>query len=451
MRELLLVSRNFAPTSHVSVERAIKLAKYLPEFGWRPTVLAGVASPGLPDDPVLLNEVKGIEVLRSRAPELSLFYGDRPRRGTDAPSRRGAPRRGMLHPKSWLIPDSQLLWYPFAVRAALRHSAAQGRRRSASGSTSETGPRWDAVVATSFPPTALLIAHTVSRRLGIPYVADFRDSWTRFPNAPIRPPPLAALERRLERRVVRDAAAVVAVDAATVTHVFDRLSPAERPPLYVIQNGYDEEDFQRAVPVDLPRFSIVHTGQLFRSPEPLWAALAEAIRRRPALRGQLHFWQVGFVAPGAVEALGGAPEGVTVHVIPPVPQREAVGYMVGADLLVVEEYCGIMPSKTLQYLRAGRPILGLLDQGRLLGDVLGDLPGAHAVSRDDPALAGAVVAELADRPRGAPRPPDAAVAAYSRREVAARYAALLDAACAGPGATAAGPRSARPRVARPGG
>ena len=52
MREVLLVTRNFAPASHVSVERAIKLAKYLPEFGWRPTVLTGTrANPGLPEDP----------------------------------------------------------------------------------------------------------------------------------------------------------------------------------------------------------------------------------------------------------------------------------------------------------------------------------------------------------------------------------------------------------------
>lgn len=446
MRELLLVSRNFAPTSHVSVERAIKLAKYLPEFGWQPTVLAGVASPGLPEDPALLEQVGGIEVLRPRAPEFSLFYGDRGRRSRRSAgavggvlSQRGAPRRGMFHPKSWLIPDSQVLWYPFAVRAALRLAA--GRR----------APRWDAVVATSFPPTALLIGHTLARRLGIPYVADFRDSWTRFPNAPVRPPPLAALERRLERRMVRDAAAVVAVDAATVTHVFDALDPARRPPLYVIQNGYDEEDFHRVVPAPLPRFSIVHTGQLRRSPAPLWAALAEAMRLRPSLIGSLHVWQVGFVAPEAVGGLQAAPEGVTVHVVPPVPQREAVAYMLGADLLLVEEYRGIMPSKTLQYLRAGRPILGLLDEGRLIREVLGDAPEGHAVRREDKERAGGIVALLAGRPRGAPRPPDAAVAAYSRREVAARYASLLDTACARsasatlPEREVGPPRATRPR------
>jgi len=76
MRDVLIVTRNFPPASHVSVERAMKLAKYLPEFGWRPTVLTGArATAGLPEDPGLAAQVAGIEVIRARAPEFSLLYG----------------------------------------------------------------------------------------------------------------------------------------------------------------------------------------------------------------------------------------------------------------------------------------------------------------------------------------------------------------------------------------
>ena len=49
MRDVLIVTRNFPPASDVSVERAMKLAKYLPEFGWRSTVLTGTQpTVGLP-------------------------------------------------------------------------------------------------------------------------------------------------------------------------------------------------------------------------------------------------------------------------------------------------------------------------------------------------------------------------------------------------------------------
>ena len=415
MRSLLLVTRNFAPTSHVSVERATKLAKYLPEFGWRPTVLTGAtASAGLPRDEKLLEQVAGLEVLRARSPEFSLFYRGQGNGGDGRPARRGAPRRGALHPKAWLVPDSQVLWYPFAVRAALRQ-ARMGR--------------WDAVVGTSTPPTALLVAHTIAARLAIPYVADFRDSWTGYHQAPRRPAPLAALERWLEARIVADAAAVVAVDEHMVEHVFARIAPARRPPLHIIQNGYDEDDFRGVPPAALPPFSIVHTGQLRRSPRPLWEALSHALQARPELRGQVHFWQVGFVDGRAVAELEAPPDGVTVHLVPPVAQREAIGYMLGADLLLLEEFGSVMPSKTLQYLRAGRPILAYVDAGGVIRDVLHPFPRAHLVARDEPHRVGAIIACLAAAPRGESTAPDAAVALFSRREVARRYAALLDVAC----------------------
>ena len=277
----------------------MKLAKYLPEFGWRPTVLTGArATVGLPEDPALAAQVAGIEVIRSRAPEFSLFYDGRATRGGakagEIPvARHGAPRRGKLHPKAWLVPDSQVLWYPFAVRAGLRRAHAGG---------------WDVIVATSFPPTAILIAHTIAARLRVPYVADFRDAWTRYAYAPQRPAPLAELERRLEMRMIRDAGAVVTVDAPLVDHAFARLAPENRPPLHVIQNGYDEDDFRDAMPAQLPAFSIVHTGRLRRSTRPLWDALTHAMGERPELRGRLHVWQVGVVDPGVAD-LQSPPEG----------------------------------------------------------------------------------------------------------------------------------------------
>lgn len=414
MRSVLLVTRNFAPTSHVSAERVTKLAKYLPEFGWHPTVLTGAkATVGLPDDPTLLEQVAGVEVIRARAPEFSMLYSDRPKRGGTRLAQHGAPRRGILHPKSWLVPDSQLLWYPFAVRAAMRRARAA---------------RWEVVVATSFPPTAILIAHRIASRLRIPYVTDFRDSWTRYHSAPERPAPLAELERRLEAKMMTDAAAVVTVDARCVEHALARIEPADRPPLHVIQNGYDEDDFRGAVPADLPPFSIVHTGLLRRSPRPLWEALSHAIRERPEVRGRVHVWQVGFVDPRAAAELEAPPEGVTVHHVPPVAQRQSISYMLGADLLLLEELGSIMPSKTLQYLRAGRPILAFLDAGGVIRDVLRTVPHAHLVRRDEPASVGTLIAALATGPRARHNEPSDAVAAYSRREIARRFAAVLDAA-----------------------
>ena len=142
MPDGLFVTRNFAPASHVSVERAIKLAKYLPEFGWRPTMLTGA------------HRARGFRRTRhcsircagwtssvrvrpsSRCSTRGHAKGDKGSRSASAETRGAAActRR----PGSF--PDSQVLWYPFAVRAALSRARAE---------------RWDVVVATSHPPTAI--------------------------------------------------------------------------------------------------------------------------------------------------------------------------------------------------------------------------------------------------------------------------------------------------------
>jgi hypothetical protein len=117
--------------------------------------------------------------------------------------------------------------------------------------------------------------------------------------------------------------------------------------------------------------------------------------------------------------------------------------MLGADLLLVEEYGAIMPSKTLQYIWAGRPILALVERGGLIREVLDGMPHAHLIGQGESARAGRLIAELALSPRvPGPVPAPAAVATYSRREIARRFAAVLDAATG-----RRGPRGSGERIA----
>jgi hypothetical protein len=208
--------------------------------------------------------------------------------------------------------------------------------------------------------------------------------------------------------------------------VYAGISPENRSPLHVIRNGYDEDDFEGVQAAALPQFSIVHTGQLRQPPLALWQALEHALRERPELRGKVHLWQIGFVEPGTERVLKAAPDGVRVHYIPPVSQREAIGFMLGADLLLVEEYGSAWPSKTLQYLRAARPILAFVPRDGMIREVLETVPVAHVMAHYETDRAGRVIAELAALPRSRAAAPPAYVTAYSRRELARRYAALLD-------------------------
>lgn len=418
MHRVLIVSRNFPPTGGVGVERVTKFAKYLPQYGWLPTVLTGTRGEfGLRDDTSLANDVEHVHVIRCYAPDIYALYKTLWVRGCSesgasvSSARHLYRSRGPWHPKSWIVPDSQILWVPLAIHAALR--AAKHHH-------------WHVVFATISPPTNALIGYQVSRRLGIPLVLDYRDAWTNAFFSPRRPRLLARLEQRLETRIFSAASAVTTLDPSCV--VLPRKLVRQSPPVYLVPNGYDEDDFLGCIPVDLPFFSIVHTGNLSseRSLAPLWATLDHALKAEPSLQGKIHFWQVGTIDAAVEAQMKAAPYGVSVHYIPPVTVHEAISYMIGADLLLVQSAGKNMPAKIYQYLRAGRPILALLEKGcESLIPLVAAANVGFACYKNESTLASRFVRNLARVQSRQSLPLKPEILQYSRRELTRKLADIL--------------------------
>jgi hypothetical protein len=121
-----------------------------------------------------------------------------------------------------------------------------------------------------------------------------------------------------------------------------------------------------------------------------------------------------------------------VEVVPPLPYREALAEMLAADGLLVLQAANCneqIPAKLYEYLRAGRPILGLTDPD---GDTAKTLRAAgitHIAALED----GATIADMLGRfiddlhTGTAPLPDSANVRRASRRERTALLAHALDA------------------------
>ena len=56
-RKVLMIAYAFPPTGGPGVQRSAKFAKYLPQFGWLPTVWTADEVDGLPRDPTLCDEL----------------------------------------------------------------------------------------------------------------------------------------------------------------------------------------------------------------------------------------------------------------------------------------------------------------------------------------------------------------------------------------------------------
>ena len=118
--------------------------------------------------------------------------------------------------------------------------ACGGRRPAARRSRLMRDEHFDAIYATGFPWTTLLVGVTCRRPPGVRSVADFRDPWVGEDLFRAERPP-AAEERPLERQVVEHAAAVITV-APTMTKRMVAAYPELEPSKFVtIYNGFDPD------------------------------------------------------------------------------------------------------------------------------------------------------------------------------------------------------------------
>jgi hypothetical protein len=200
-------------------------------------------------------------------------------------------------------------------------------------------------------------------------VADFRDPMLQS-SYPVSRPQRAVYGWIERQTITRCTAAVFTTHSARDSYVA-RFPDLPASKFSVIENGYDEDGFGGAVPVPVTpgeRLTLLHSGVLYdtgRDPPPFFDALAAL---RDAGKISAASLRVILRAPGEVDDMTAlvAKHGVgdIVAVEPPVPYREALQEMLGADGLIVFQgtpFNTQIPAKIYEYFRARKPILGLID------------------------------------------------------------------------------------------
>jgi glycosyltransferase involved in cell wall biosynthesis len=299
LKRVLIVAYYFPPAGGIGSQRASGFARHLPAFGWEPVVLAP-AEPSYHRDPepddLAAHVVRTGSFEFSRAGKRVLRVGGDGTAPAPVQGVRGALQQGAR--RLLYQPDAQIGWYPPAVWAGRR--ALHDRRV-------------DAIISTSFPITAHLVARHLHRATRVPWIAEFRDPWS------LRLPADSAQRRRataLERRLVHEAARAV-----TVSPSWARLfSEHWGRPVDVLPNGHDLEQGWSPAAVSSGNMSVAgYLGTYYPDTQDLtgiWAALAHLeIKFRvhaigvpdPAFRRQLEavglgdrLEVTGFVGPRGV-------------------------------------------------------------------------------------------------------------------------------------------------------
>jgi hypothetical protein len=413
-RRVLMVHYYFPPLGGIGSIRAASMARHLPAFGWRPTVLAPRRGfyhldPSLDD--------ASLDVVRTASLELSRAArrGLGGRGGDDlAPLRPAGPLAALQRlARRWIYrPDAQVGWYPFAVHAG------RGLLRER---------RFEAVFSSSGPVTTHLIARRLALDHGLPWVAEFRDPWTHL--VPYDSRLRRALDLRLESRLLEDAAAVVTVSEGFAALLRQRGARE----VAVVPNGFDPQDYPEG---GAPEDVIAYLGTFYPGQQDLETVLDAAGRliaggELPATR--LRF--VGEYGPELAAAAARAGLAGRWEATGFVPHRAALGHLARARLLILAGVRdrsgddpfvrGWIPAKAFEYVGARRPVLYV---GNVHSEVAQLLRREAAAELVDPGDVPATMTALRRLLAQGASPPARDLSALTRQHRARQLARVLDAA-----------------------
>ena len=366
MKRVLIISYYWPPTGGSGVQRWVKFAKYLPSEGWQPVIYTPENPEQLAVDESLAAEVpEAAEVVKTRIIEPYELYKKLLRRSghskeavevnpVNAQNKSLLQKAAMWVRGNLFRPDPRCLWIGPSVRFLKKYLSEHPV---------------DLIVSTGPPQSMHMIGLRLSRETGLPWIADFRDPWTKifyFKHLSMTPA-TEKWHKKMEKKVLDEASAVVAV-SPLVQQEFQAMTDT---PVELITNGFDECDFPpepctEAYGGASQEFTITHTGLFAADGNPtiLWDVLAEKCQTDEAFRKLLRIKLIGKTDDQILKALKDRGlesslinMGYQTHSVAVEQQRQASVLIL--PLRKEPEYRAVLPGKLFEYLASQRPILGI--------------------------------------------------------------------------------------------
>lgn len=356
--------------------RPFGLAKYLPEWDWEPTVLTSKDStrPSYPFTVIEIPKHDQLEPVKKLFNYNSLQSNEKNQKILLLNVYKDLILTKIGSPIAEIVnyPDANIGWYHDAFEA---------------GSTLLSNYEFDAIISTSGPETTHIIAHALSRKFNLPWIADLRDLWTQFhiyPYSNIR----RFFERKLERQILGSASALVTVSEPLKEKLHQLHGDKQ---VFVIPNGFDPDDQGIEYPQLKNGFTIVYTGKIFKEkqdPTPLFKALRTLIDQRKINPRDIQVIFFGCNADWLKKSIIRFNLGDIVQPHIRISHEKSLIEQRQAQILLLlswndPEEKGVYTGKVFEYLNAKRPIISMGISGSVIDELLEETQaGIHIATQE---------------------------------------------------------------------
>ena len=387
MKKVLIISYYWPPAGGPGSQRAVKFAKYLPEFGWEPVILTVRKGEFAYIDLTLFKDVpSNLKIYRTNSIEpFTLFKTFTGRNKGDLipigilTSKKGRIRDTVAY---WIrsnlfVPDARIGWIPYAYKLGLDIIRKE---------------RIDIIFTTSPPHSLQLSGYLLKKRTGLPWVTDLRDPWVdiRYYEHLDRFFMAEKLDTCFENKVLSSTDYLISINSRIVDHYLNKRNLKDYK---AIPNGFDQIYFDKFAYKRDNFFKILHVGNWGtdqNSPE-LFAALKRIGILKTHFLNHVKVTNYGKVSAEVMRSVRLNNLEKNFFSKQYIPYENMVREIVNSDLLLIiiaraEKNEMFISAKIFDYLGARRPIFALAPLNGELAKLMKDHQVGFVVDYNDEKL-----------------------------------------------------------------
>lgn len=381
-KKILVITYYWPPAGGPGVQRWLKFVKYLPEFGWKPTVFIP-ENPSYPIvDETLKKEVsKELEIIRTKIWEpyqLAELFGKDNKKFKAGQFDVGNNQSWKSQLSIWVrgnffIPDARVFWVKPSVEYLKKFLKEN---------------QFDAFVTTGPPHSMHLIGLGLKKEFpDLKWIADFRDPWTEISYYKHLKLTKAADQkhRNLEQKVFETADITLATSFSDAENFRKKGANA-----FCITNGFDRNEIEAKVEQANSKFTLSYIGVLeqLRNPEVLWKVLNELVSENEEFKENFELKFVGRIDDKILTKIEHSSLKNSVNNLGYLSHSEANVEMVNSDLLLITNFPddsskGIIPGKIFEYLATGKQIVSFGPKESDVKKILEETNAGKHFSYDD--------------------------------------------------------------------